>query len=67
MKNYEDFNEALKELYESGGAMNYCMPVLHGEVPLWQVGTVEEIQEATGIDAEQCTKRALKYGAKESS
>lgn len=64
MKNFDDFEAALAEFAESGGAMNFCDTHLPGERKIWQVGTPEEVNEATNDDVtpRYATEKALREG-----
>lgn len=66
MKNFDSFEAALAEFEESGGAMNFCDAHLPGEQKIWQVGTLEEIDEATNDDVtpRYATEHALREGGK---
>ena len=67
MKHYSTFKDAYRAWRDSGGAMNYWTPISATERqvyvgPEWQVGTVLEIEAATGNTARYCTEAALSEG-----
>jgi len=56
MKIYTDGNEALLAWIDEGGAMNYDGT---GKVPVWQVGTYQEIRETAIYPVRDATESAL--------
>jgi hypothetical protein len=55
MKTYVDFDKALEDFRDCGGAMNYCDG-------LWFIGTAQAIGEMTTSSAKYCTEYALTMG-----
>ena len=62
MKAYHEFLAALADWRLGGGAMCHTGAVLPGEVPVWQVGTVEEVAEMSTCCARDATVAALVAG-----
>ncbi len=58
MNNHDTFEAAMDDFRISGGAMNFIGQSV--ESGLWQVGTVEEIEEATGTPWRECVEYALR-------
>ena len=62
MKAYHEFDEALADWRLGGGAMCHTGAYLVGEVPIWQVGTVEEVAEVVRCTPQEATIIALLEG-----